>query len=418
MKVSYQLTALTVFLLLCQLLLAQKKMVPGYYISPQLDTVKGVFPDYVQWGKNPADVSFMAAGTGGVIRLTQQNVRLFVVEGYDEYRSYTGPRLLNPIDDYVLLSKRNLIGFNDSLQHVTTFLRLVTRTPGGDLYVLTDAARTNFFFQAPGGPLIELRYKKVFARDQIEEVANYKQQLNNLFTEAIRQRGITSRLERLPYSEEGLSSFLQDLFYTAKPEGRKKSGGTEWIFSAGGVLNRVNVQADRSVISIPQTYGSSFSPLLSLGFRVPLSRNFGKYFFYPQMKFFRYKNTGEEVQDRFINQATYQADLVAAAVFSSGVNVINKAACRVFVAGGAGLAAQFGARQVRQLYMASDHSPYNSATRTELPTLTYVLEASAGVRLGEKMLLQATYMVPAQIGNFLFYTPRLSGVQVSVGYKL
>src|SRR5215203_1606525 len=116
-----RLNLITACLFFCNLLSAQKKSVRGYYITPQSDTVKGMFTTYAQWNKNPSQVEFVVAGATISILLTPRNVQKFVVEGFDEYLSYAGQRLLNPIDDDVLLNDRSFISMNDSIQQVVTF---------------------------------------------------------------------------------------------------------------------------------------------------------------------------------------------------------------------------------------------------------------------------------------------------------
>ena len=404
-------------LLFCNSIFAQRKSFPGYYIGQQGDTARGMFLTYTQWTKNPSQVDFLIEGATGPIHLTPQNTRKFVVEGYDEYLSYTGQRLVNPIVDATLFNERFDMSYQDSTQQISTFLRLVKRTVGGDLYIFHDARRINFYFQLPGQPLIELRYKKALNQNQIHEMADYRQQLYTLFGEAITERNLKTALERLPYLEAEMSSFLEKLFPGTTPQRTKQNRKTEWVISAGAVVNMVNVQADKSFNSVPRTYASSFSPLVSAGLVVFIGRNFGKYFLTPQVKLFRYKNTGEENQGTFINTVTYQADLAVAPQLNAGVNLINREAFRLFFTAGVGMIAQVNPKQVRQLY-TSGGTLYSGPVETELPSLVYSFDASTGVVIKNKVFLSASYMPPTHIGNFLFYSPKLSGAQFRIGYKL
>src|SRR5215203_2410063 len=274
-------------LLFCNSLSAQKKNCPGLYISQQGDTVKGVFPKYAQWTKNPSQVDFSNEGSVNLVQLTPQNTRYFLVEGNDEYLSYTGSRLLNPIEDAVLFNEKSVVDSEDSIQQVSTFLRLVKKTPGISLYILNDNKRVNFFYQLPGQPIIELRYKKAFNQNQIHEMAEYRQQLYNLFTDIITQQDLTSALEKLPYQERDIASFLETLLPGSKDERKKLNRRTDWVLSAGATLNMINVRAEEFYAAVPGT-NSSVSPLISAGFIIPIDRNFGRFFFYPQLKLFRY----------------------------------------------------------------------------------------------------------------------------------
>src|SRR5688572_20007254 len=128
MKSVFNLATLIYGIMLCTPSFAQKKTVPGHYISLLGDTVKGEFSNYSEWSKNPSEVKFAAGTSVKPIRLTPQNCQKFVVEGHDEYLSYVGQRLVNPITDQQVLNKRYR-NVTDEPEEVATFLRLVTRTP-------------------------------------------------------------------------------------------------------------------------------------------------------------------------------------------------------------------------------------------------------------------------------------------------
>ena len=80
--------------------------------------------------------------------------------------------------------------------------------------------------------------------------------------------------------------------------------------------------------------------------------------------------------------------------------------------------AQAGAKQIREKYVASDGSLYLSPAEIKTPALTYTIDASLGTELKKKFVLSVTYQLPTSIGNFIFYTPELSCIQMRVGYKL
>lgn len=103
---------------------------------------------YQQCSKNLSEVKFTIGTSAKSIKLTPRSCLKFVMEGCDEYLSYTGERLVNPISDYDVLDKR-YSSFDDELEKVVAFLRLVTRTLNSELYVLTDSKRTNFFYRLP-----------------------------------------------------------------------------------------------------------------------------------------------------------------------------------------------------------------------------------------------------------------------------
>jgi hypothetical protein len=397
--------------------LAQKKSLPGFYISNDGDTVKGVFPYYGQWAKNPSLVQFIPSDAMEPMQLTPQNTRSFLVEGYDEYLSYSGRRLLNPIEDYALLNEQLPGGSADNYEEVATFLRLVIKTEGASLYVFYDAKRTNFFYQLPAQPIKELKYKKTYELNKIREFADYRNQLNNQFREAIERKNLMAKLQRLTYSEETLSNFFQELFSEIKFENKKPGTKAEWVVSAGMAINMFSVEAEESFKTVPKTYTSSFSPLISIGYKFPMDRNFGKYFLFPQVKFFRYKNSGEEIKGTLKPTATYHSDLLIATEVGGGVNLVNKENFKFFLSGGFGLLVQTGGLQESQILYASNNAAYGSASVTSLPTTTYSVEISAGATLHKKLLLTGAYMLPSNMGQFVYYSPRLSGVHLKLGYR-
>jgi hypothetical protein len=413
-----QLLASLVLIFICSELYGQKKSVPGYYITQKGDTVKGVFPKYTQWIINPSEVEFAVDGSTSPILLTPTNTQKFVVEGYDEYLSFTGTRLLNPIEDAALFDNRSFVNSDDSLQQVVVFLRLIVKTSGGELYLLNDKKRSNFFYQVHGATPTELRYKKTFIESQIREIADYRQQLYNLHTASIIQKKLTPALENLQYKEESLASFLQNLFSVENNHKKPSSGSSKVVISAGLSLNMVSVKASDDAYSVPGDYGSSFSPLISFGIKLPLDRGFGKFFFSPQVALFRYKNTGESFQGAFINSVTYQSDLAVIAQVGGGVNLLNAENRKLFISGGFGAMGQVNGKQVTQLYAAANREPYLKPHETKLPKLTYAVDVSVGVEVNKSFLLTATYMLPTNIGNFVFYSPKLSGIQVTAGYIL
>ena len=417
MKPFLRLIVFTIAFLFCKLTFAQKKALPGYYISMQGDTVKGIFPSYSQWNKNPGKVEFIVAGTTTETQLTPKNSLKFVIEGYDEYISYDGQRLVNPIDNSTLMNDKIIVKANDSSEHVIIFLRLVTRTVGGDLYVLNDSKRMNLFYQLPGQLPIELKYKKTFDLNQIREIPSYRQQLNDLYADLIIQKKLTVPLENLPYSEKDILSFFLTLFPAAEIKQNQQKVTAKFVVSAGGAVNMFRVQSDESFTSIAKEYSSSFSPVLSIGVIAPLDRNFGKYFLYPQIKLFSYKNTGEGKSGTYMNSTTFQADLIGVAGLSGGINLTNKENFQFFLTAGPGFFAQVNGKQTIQLYLVSDNSPVGSPVEKTLPVLTFCIDASAGIVVNRKFVISAIYMLPTSVANFASYNPKLSSLQLTVGYK-
>src|SRR5688500_1353892 len=78
-------------------LFAQAKVVKGYYINNAGDTVRGQFPDFRQWNKNPSSVDFIPDGSADKLVLTPTTSRGFRIDETESYIAYNGTRLQNPI---------------------------------------------------------------------------------------------------------------------------------------------------------------------------------------------------------------------------------------------------------------------------------------------------------------------------------
>lgn len=419
MRSIFKLANLFYAILLCTPSFAQKKTASGFYISLQGDTVQGIFSSYSQWSKNPSAVEF---ATGTMVKptlLTPQNCRKFVVEGYDEYLSYAGQRLVNPIYDYQVLNHQ-YSSVNDELEEVITFLRLVIRTPNCELYTFTDTKRTNFFYRLPGDSVVELKNKKYNVEGQINASTEYKDQLNNLFTDAIYRRKLTSSLKTLPYMEEKLKSFFEQLFTAEAVKHKKKDPTAGWIVATGAALTFVNVKSENIVNYVAKNYNTSISPLFSIGYIAPISRNFGKYFLYPQISLFRFKNTGEIDDDIFKKVTTYQTDMVISGEINGGVNVINQQNIRLYLSGGAGMSTFLNNKRIDDKYENNPPSsrPFRSEQKDIALNASPVINASTGVVLNNRLIVAASYLFPAPLENVFTYKPRFSGLQLRIGYKV
>jgi hypothetical protein len=432
MKTVFNIAILFYGVLLCTPSFAQRKTVAGFYITTQGDTIRGAISNYSQWSKNPSKVEFVSATSGKPITLIPQDCKKVVIEGHDEYLPYTGQRLMNPIYDNHVASN-NYSNPEDEKEDVNVFLRFVTKTTGCELYVLTDSKRTNFFYKLPGDTVVELKYKKYYLISNIVDIntheyevknivtiSEYKDQINNLFAETIEKRKLSASLKLLSYTEDELKKFFENLFTVETIKNSRKNIAEGWIISAGVSLNNVHVKADKSFTLVAKKYNSSISPMISLGYMVPIGRNFNRYFLYPQVNLFRYENTGEINDGTFKKFTTYQTDLVLSGEVNGGVNVINQQSIRFYLAGGAGMMALLNNRRLDYKYLnyQSSLEPYRSEQTSIDLKATSSVNVSAGMVIMNKFIVTATYLFPSQLDNVFHYTPKYSGVQFRVGYKI
>lgn len=417
MKLVFKIISLFVAIFFCSQANAQRsKTFPGFYITPTGDTVKGVFPNYTQWSKNPVRVAFISSSASLPIALTPENCLKFSIENYDEYLAFSGQRLENSIDDNQIMRSPQSETFDEQYETISVFVRRVAKTTGCELYMLSDSKRINYFYKLPGQALVELKYQKRYDQNRIFEFPGYRQQLNRLFYDEVTKRNLTKLLEGLPYTEAAMANFFKKLYPVAKAKNKTRNTAAGWVLSAGVSINQMKLKGDKSIDKVGRDYSSSFSPLISLGYILPISRNFNRYFIYPQVKVFSYKISGERSNGTFLKRSTFQASPVVVGEINGGMNVLNKEDLRVFITGGAGMMLLVKNREADQVYTVAGNSLYTSA-KSDLAKATYTLNMSAGVILKNKMMVSTTYHFPTPVGNYVYYSHLLSSIQVKLGYK-
>jgi hypothetical protein len=418
MKIAVKVIASFLTILFCVQLCAQSKSLPGFYITQSGDTVKGVFSNYTQWSKNPDRVKFTASATLQPIVLTPINCLKFSIENYDEYVSYSGQRLENPIEDQELINGKESMSSDDQYSNIITFLRLFSKNSYCELYVFSDNKRVNLFYKLPGQPLSELKYKKYLDQNKINEVPEYKQQLNNFFSIEIMKRNLAKSLQELPYTEKGMIEFFEKLSPDEKPKYKSRNLPAGWLLSAGVSINLLNVKGDKSIDEVRKNYSSSISPLMSVGYILPLARNFNNYFFFPQVKLYSYKSTGQLNDGTFIRTTTFKSNLIVTCEINGGVYVVNKENFRVHLSGGTGFMWLPDNKQLNQSFAASNNTLYSSS-QEHLSQITYIFNLSTGITIKKRILVLATYNFPAPVSkNYVYFTPMLRGIQFRVGYIL
>jgi hypothetical protein len=418
MKSSLRITILFVTLSFNKQLFAQNKNFPGFYLTQTGDTIKGVFSNYKQWSKNPDRVEFTETATSKPTVLTPENCLKFSIENYDEYLAYSGPRLENPIEDEQLFNNKEFVSADDHYGNVVTFLRLIVMNRDGELYILSDNKRVNLFYKLPGQPVVELKYKKYYDENKIHELPEYRQQIMNLFPAQIAKANLFQPLNELPYSETEMTEFFDKLNTGEKSQYKKKNPAAGWVISAGVSINMFKVKGDQSVDKVRMSYGSSISPLLSLGYIVPIERNFSRYFIFPQVKLFTFKNTGKLNDGGFIKTTTFKSNLVVNGEMNAGMNAVNGKKFRLHISGGAGIMLLLKNKEVNQSFVASSNTLFSSS-ETNHSQLAYSVNASAGITIKNRIFILTSYNFPTRAGaGYIYYTPKMGAVQLRVGYKL
>ena len=402
----YLLTGIGVF--------GQSKIYTGYYINPGGDSVFGSFPDYTQWSRNPDQVAFTPINAPVPIMLAPGNCTGFEVTGEDRYRSFTGNRLLNPITDVDVLKSKATMPL-DEYGTINCFLRIVASNAQGTLYVFRDTRRTNFFFQVQGQPIEELRFKMYERDNKISEIREYRQQLYNAFRERITTREQMQLLEKLGYEEKEMELFMELLepFGTRK---RKRNPAEGWLVAVGVSVNGMRVPGDNIAIETAHQYNTSVSPVVSVGYMLPVGRHFNRYFFYPKVSVYRYENTGASTVGNFIYQTRYQSNLAFSGILQGGFYLLNMQSFKAFIAAGAGMMKLYNHKEISTTLHVSDNT-INNQYETPISKVTYQFSLTAGCNIRQSVFTMASFNAPAPVADFVYYYPQHYSFQFGLGYR-
>jgi hypothetical protein len=279
-----------------------------------------------------------------------------------------------------------------------------------------QSART-FFIKPAGQNLTELRFKEYYDQVQIKTVPEYRQQLWALFSDSIEKQKLGSVLDNLPYEEKAMREFFSKLFFSGKKPTKSNKQYDGLIISGGAAFNFLKVDGNKAAVEVGQKYKTSVSPLLTLGYMLVGERNFGKYFFYPQLKIFRHQNSVEFSNSVTRTTISFRSDLILLPELNGGVNVIRKKNSLVHLSVGGGLMVLANNRHIRNRYSVADGSLYFSS-QDKLTNSALSANIGGGILINRRFLLNASYQIPVTIGSLVYSASVYSGVQLKIGYKL
>ena len=221
----YRQRTFTLFFLLSisQTIFANSKLLPGYYIANNGDSISCNI-EYEDWYNNPQTIQVEVNNEKKT--LGANDIKGFGAFGYSDYRSALVSYHTNPINGTELPDK-----FSDSTTTKNIFLKVLVKGPY-TLYELEVTARKYFFIQKNDSTISELQYRVAVQYGEIKEDKQYANTLAALFQdEGIldRYRGrvygasynsdIISLVRTLDYSRTGVkikrvasARFQADLF--------------------------------------------------------------------------------------------------------------------------------------------------------------------------------------------------------------
>jgi len=389
---------------------SQKNEFTGYYIKLTGDTVKGVFTNYRQWGNNPDRVGFIPTSTGTELQLTPTSCQSFLIDNNDTYVSYKGPRLTNPID---FNNAQNNTA--DAFETITTFLRQAAATEKLKLYVYKESSRINLFYKENNNTIIELQQKGAVVNNSFWESMTYKQQLKELFP----SEKDKEKINQLNYTEESIGSFVNKQNKVEPNLKKPNSNFDGLLIMAGASLNSLKFSGDKSVVYSSKDYPTNITPVIAVGYKFSINRNFGKLFLFPQLIISSFKHTATT----FYNSTTpypaqvntFQSSPTISFGLHFGYNIVNKQGLKLFIAPGAGITILSKNKQTDKTQFSITEE---RTIVTPQPNTTYLLDVQGGLIVVEKFIIWGSYNLPATITSYSSNKGNLSSVRFGLGYKL
>jgi len=372
--------------------LGQRKNVPGYYLTRNSDTVRGTFISYADRDFNSDKIAFLQQEGKKEEMLTPDNCVSLHIEGYDDYISFTGERLINPT------SLSTAIHEPDSAKKyepVKTFLRILFKNEKFLLLKYKDKLRSNYYVQKYNEPPTELIFYQYndFSGSVVEKNI-FRNQLQHLVIDYIlSNQQIMNDLESLSYNDANLVGFLSKT--TGLGQGKQIKDKRLQFFVTLGV-NATSVKDD----NITYKLSNSILPFVGFGFIDYSRRNFGRAFFSMALKVY-YINSSSE------GGTTYLKSLTPGIYISPGYYIIHKVKINWYAALAIGGITSFNK------YRAGN----NGYIKIEKEMKTNLLIApETGISFNKRTDLFLNYnLLPKSVA---IYSYKLSSLNLGVNYKL
>lgn len=396
----------------------QQKKIEGDYITSSGNTVKGCFPTFKQWDKNPSEVEFITTDNVTVI-LTPNNCLSFRIADYDSYIAYRGPRMINPIED----SKTETTDSTSQYDSINTFLRVIYQTNDIKIYSLKDKKRTNFFYQK-GKDIIELE-KKQFIRNAgnnkyISSIDRFKDQLKKEFSDQIIAKKLQFDINNLSYSEKKIVKFMDMVNETATSKKINKYP-TQLFVGAGAALNSFSYKSpyttdEENMID----YKSPIKPVLVIGANIYVSRNFGRTFISPRIKLYSYKSSGEvpitlSPSAAYTVKSTFGAGPIITILVNAGYLILKSDHLEWYISAGPNAIALLNNKEVREEIITAGQGPGSTAIRED-NRFIFSVNAETGITIRKNWTAWLNYQPPIKAFEYTTSSIKFSSLQIGINW--
>lgn len=383
---------------------AGDKFIPGYYINNNGDTVTGSI-EFKDWNYSPVAVGFKSVN--GTETLTPANSKGFFANG-ETYVSYTGRRLVNPVSLSGLVT--NAEDSTSRYDTVKVFLRQIATTDKGDLLMLSDLVRSNFYLKLPGTPAVELVYKTYLSGGNMVEDKTYRNQIQAAFAREIVAGKLAYDLERLQYKERHLTNFFSKL--TNKPEAMEKKVAkyrSEFSVIAGASHQSFKFAGNVNTSVLDIRYNSSLAPIAGIAYKFYRQRNFGRYFGNAQLKFSSFVIEGSSSK----YESSMRSGLFINLDVMPGFNILNYERMNWSVSVGPSVYFLTNNRELRKSLNSQEVTEFDHKS-----PMLFTITLQTGLTINKKFVIWTQYYLPTETTNYLYFTGKYSSVQAGVGYIL
>jgi hypothetical protein len=256
---KYILTLLSLFSV--SFIFAQANYHKGSFVDHNGQTKQG-YINYREWKQNPKYIEFKTSVDDVKAQIVYpQSATSFVVDGFEQYYTYTGK---------ISLNKTNFTDLNESRDTTTRygvfFFKLITTGDKLSLYTYTDSLKTRYFLQEKHEQPFELRYQQYYidqkASTRVE--ATYQQQLSMLIDKySPANTNLLNRLRGLNYEEYDIETIVNGINGNTAKAKAKHEGTVRFYAGAGLNINRSHFYGVDEFTA--NTTSSSLAPKLSIG---------------------------------------------------------------------------------------------------------------------------------------------------------
>lgn len=215
-------------------------------------------------------------------------------------------------------------------------------------------------------------------------------------------------------------------FFASSSNAQQKIKGLEFpnhlVILVGASFNSYHVKgSDKNIAPAGSKFDAAVSPVVAISYITKMGSEFSRFFFYPQLKFSAFKNTGNQVI--FLNNGspyqlvttTEKASLLVDAIPGFGYHVTAPGKnFMLSVSAGPGIAILLGSKQEQ----IQQHAITGMITTSETNGrgVSYNLSFEARATFHSRYIVWISSGTPTTTTDYSLYSGRLSSTQGGVGY--